>query len=53
MIGTDIQVTVLAIQGGRVRLGFSGSPEVPIHRAELPRRIVGAGPASAGSPRIS
>lgn len=38
-IGSAIQVTVLAIQGGRVRLGFAGSPEIPIHREEVHRRL--------------
>jgi carbon storage regulator len=38
-IGQKIEITVLGIQGGRVRLGFSGPPEVPIHRDELVRRM--------------
>lgn len=38
-IGPGIEVTVLAIQKGKVRLGFSGPEEVPIHREELHRRI--------------
>ncbi len=38
-IGPDIEVTVLGIHKGRVRLGFSGPPEVPIHREELRQRM--------------
>jgi len=45
VIGRDITVTVLAVQGGRVKLGFSGPPEVPIHREEIARQIDLAPPA--------
>ena len=38
-IGPEIEVTVLGIHKGRVKLGFLGPPEVPIHREELRRRI--------------
>jgi len=38
-IAPGIQVTVVAIQRGRVRLGFSGPREIPIHRGEVRRRI--------------
>ncbi len=38
-IGPEIEVTVLGIHKGRVKLGFMGPPEVPIHREELRRRI--------------
>ena len=34
-IGRNIQVTVLAIEGGKVRLGLDAPRDVPIHRAEL------------------
>jgi carbon storage regulator len=39
LIGPEIEVTVLVIHKGKVKLGFSGPPEVPIHREELRRRI--------------
>jgi carbon storage regulator len=39
MIGSDIVVTVLSVQGGRVRLGFTGPADVPIHREEVQLRI--------------
>ena len=35
VIGRDIEVTVLEVRGDRVKLGFKGPQEVPIHRAEL------------------
>ena len=38
-IGEDIELTVLDIRKGKVKLGFSGPPEVPIHRDEVVRRI--------------
>ena len=38
-IGEGIVVTVLAQEGGRVRLGITAPAEVPIRRAELPPRL--------------
>ena len=43
-IGENIAVTVLAVEGHRVRLGIAAPTEVPIRRAELPLRC--AKPAS-------
>jgi carbon storage regulator len=34
-IGDSVEVTVLAISGSRVKLGFSGPPEIWIHRDEV------------------
>jgi carbon storage regulator len=34
VIGNGIRVTVLELQGDRVKLGFVAPPEVPIHREE-------------------
>ena len=45
IIGTEITVTVLEVRGDRVRLGFHGPAEVPIHREEVRRRIDDASPA--------
>jgi carbon storage regulator len=39
MIGENIEVTVVEIRGDRVKLGFVGPSEVPIHREEVFRRI--------------
>jgi carbon storage regulator len=35
----DLKITVLALSGGRVRLGIAGPPEVKIHREEVWRRL--------------
>lgn len=34
-IGSDIQVTVLSVKGGKVRLGLDAPREISISRAEL------------------
>ena len=38
-IGDNIVVTVLGLQGGRVRLGITAPAEVPIRREELAPRL--------------
>jgi carbon storage regulator len=38
-----IKVTVLEIEGNRVRLGFEADIDVPVHRFEVWERIMGAG----------
>lgn len=38
-IGDRIEITVLETHGDRVKLGFSGPPDVPIHREEVALRI--------------
>jgi carbon storage regulator len=39
VIGSEVNVVVLEVHGDRVKLGFSGPPEVPIHRQEVSQRI--------------
>jgi carbon storage regulator len=39
VIGEGIVVTILAAQGGRVRLGVTAPPEVPVHREEIYQKI--------------
>ncbi len=46
-IGDCVEVTVLAITGSRVKLGFSGPPDVWIQRDEV-RRQSDAGHDSSG-----
>ena len=41
VIGDGITVTVLAIEGNRVKLGFVGPTDVPIHRQEIYNQIYG------------
>jgi carbon storage regulator len=49
-----LKVTVLDINGGKVRLGFEADADVPLHRSEVWERIVAdglkAGPAGSRSP---
>jgi carbon storage regulator len=37
-IGGEIELTVLDVRKGKVKLGFLGPREVPIHRDEVVRR---------------
>ncbi len=39
IIGDDVIVTVLAVHGDRVKLGFKAPAEIPIHREEVRERI--------------
>ncbi len=45
VVGQDIEVTVLEIRGDRVKLGFRGPGETPIHRAEVFHSIAPNPPA--------
>ncbi len=40
VIGDTICVTVLQVHGDRVKLGFTGPSEVPIHREEVRRVMI-------------
>jgi carbon storage regulator len=40
IIDHEIRVTVLEIHGNRVKLGFSGPPEIAVHREEVQQRLV-------------
>ena len=35
MIGDDIEIVVVAVQGGKVRLGINAPRHVPVHRREI------------------
>lgn len=50
-IGPDIEVTVLGIRKGQVKLGFSGPPQVPIHREEVKECIANTEPCRV-APRM-
>ena len=39
VIGNDIRITVVAIQGDRVRLGIDAPREIPVHRLEVYQAI--------------
>ncbi len=49
-IGEEISVTVVRIQGDKIRLGVDAPPTIAVHREEVFRRQgVGQEPADAGS----
>lgn len=39
IIGGEIEVTILKVQGNQVKLGIRGPEEVPIHREEIYRKL--------------
>ena len=39
VIGNGITVTIVEVQGARVRLGISAPADVPVHREELQRKM--------------
>ena len=41
-IGDDIVVTLLAIQGKKVRVGIEAPKAIPVHRAEVVEVILGS-----------
>lgn len=43
-----LEITVLEIEGGRVRLGFTADTKMPIHRREVWDRINGNGNGNGG-----
>ena len=38
-IGTDITITVIRIQGDKVRLGITAPKDIPVHRREVTEAI--------------
>jgi carbon storage regulator len=51
VIGGNIRLTVVAIRGNQVRLGFTAPPGVPIQREELRQKAEGFGSLPEGPPR--
>jgi carbon storage regulator len=39
VIGNDITITIVAIQGDKVRLGIDAPREIPVHRLEVYQAI--------------
>jgi len=51
IIAGQIRITVVEVTGSRVKLGITAPLEVPVHRAELNRRIgSGCDPIAEGQP---
>lgn len=48
-IGDDIEIMVVAVQDGKVRLGITAPSGVPVHRLEVYQKIHGA---SVGQPDL-
>jgi carbon storage regulator len=47
MIGEDVELTILAVSGEKVRVGITAPSEVPVFRKEVYLRIVAEGPDTA------
>jgi len=35
MIGDDVEITIVDVRGGKVRLGIVAPKEIPVHRREI------------------
>lgn len=42
MIGADISVTIVGLNGNQVKLGINAPKDVPVHREEIFKRIQNA-----------
>jgi carbon storage regulator len=40
VIGENIEITVVQVRGGKVRLGITAPREIPIHRKEVHQRLL-------------
>ena len=40
VIGDNVEVTVLEIKGGQVRLGINAPKTVPVHRGEIHAKVI-------------
>ncbi|MCA8999640.1 MAG: carbon storage regulator CsrA [Planctomycetaceae bacterium] len=49
IIGESIEVRVLSVQGGRVRLGITCPKEVPVRREEIIERVLDVSSCSVES----
>jgi carbon storage regulator len=45
MLGDDVEVVILSIEGHKVRLGFHAPSSLAVHREEVYRAINGEAPA--------
>ena len=42
MIGQEVTITILSIQGGKVRLGVQAPENISVRRIELPPELAGS-----------
>ena len=47
VIDDTMRVVILGVQGGRIRLGFSTPPHIPIQRSEVRDRIAAERPVNS------
>lgn len=47
LIGDDINVTILSVQGGQVKIGIDAPKEVAVHREEIYKRIQSEGQSNS------
>ena len=52
MIGDDVEVTILAVSGEKVRVGITAPTEVPVFRKEVVLRIAAEDGAAPGERKL-
>lgn len=50
MVGDGVEIVVLEIRGGKVKLGFRCDASVPVHRHEVYRRLQAEGSLEGALP---
>ena len=53
IVGDGVEITVLEIRGGKVKLGFRCDASVPIHRHEVYVRLQAEGASGMAEPALS
>ena len=52
VIGSNVRVTILEMQGKQIRLGIEAPSEVPVHRGEVYERIEAENRQAAGASHV-